>query len=323
MKVKSSFYHLLNLVVLLGVCSYPLGAVEESFSFVKGHADSIRDSPNESFDSGMSLNIPGETEIIDGFPDITECGIDCIGDFPNPEDWDVDSETWTQEKALDGGYNEEAMISQFRSDVKIWYHTLFDAAESVGGKRLKEKHLRKLEKVQNFLKRWFLSLAFVPLQCVTKDNASVKSKDHPDYQQMVDFPYPLASVLSHGQRTVFKSQGITEKMLYNLLLSGDYKKAPDIDYLRSFSSHGVSEEGEGLQENKLRFGVLNTIRGVNKGVDIPLGGVGKRNEMGYFIGPEGQSYGRFSPKHKGKYQLGHVCITIGRFKWIFRCADGR
>lgn|GEM_PF-3556085 len=314
MKVKSSFFRLLNLILLLAICSCSLGATEESFSFVKGHADTIRDSPNnESFDSAISLNILGETEIIDGFPDITECGIDCIGDFSNPEDWDVDSETWMQEKALEGGYNERAIISQFRADVKIWYHTLFDVAKSVGGKRLKEKHLRKLEKVQNFLKRWFLTLAFIPLRCVTKDNASVKSKDHPDYQQMVDFPYPLASALSHGQRTVFKSQGITEKMLYNLLLSGNYKKSPDIDYIRSFSSHGVSEEGEGLQEDKLRFGVLNTLKGSNRGVDIPLGGVGNQNEMGHFIGPEGQSYGRFSPKHRGKYQLGHVCITIGRF----------
>ncbi|MBP9752275.1 MAG: hypothetical protein KBD31_00470 [Proteobacteria bacterium] len=234
----------------------------------------------------------------------------------------INENTWTQKMNQPCIFDEAVIRDQFQTDIALWLNTILvkkGVGEMVGGKKLKAKHISKLNETQNFLKRWFLLMAFSPLKYVTKDNAGAKNPGTPDYQIPQPFPYPLASALSHGQRMIIELQDVVngkglDSAFYNLLLGGDTDEKPIIDELRSFASHGTHQEPNGkVAEDKLLSGFMSAIQLDHHMVDVPLGGVGNKNEMGFFIGAEGQSYKVGQDTGFGNFQLGHIFIGVHRF----------
>ncbi|CAO5676792.1 MAG: hypothetical protein HEEMFOPI_01029 [Holosporales bacterium] len=235
----------------------------------------------------------------------------------------INEQSWKQKENPPCEFKDDVIQDQFQTDVAMWLNTILvkkEIGEMIGGKKLKEKHVSKLHETQKFLKRMFLLMAFAPLKYVTKDNASAKNPGTPDYIAPQSFPFPLASALSHGQRIVVEIDDVAngkglEQAVYNLLLGGDIDEKPIIDELRSFASHGTHQEVNGhVAEDKLMTGFMGALQLDHHMVDVPLGGAGNKNELGYFIGAEGQSYQVGKDKSISNYQLGHVFIGVHRFK---------
>lgn len=249
------------------------------------------------------------------FPTEQSFGKEFLGPFENMT---VNETTWPQRMNSSCAYQSQSLKNQFRTDVNLWWNTIFKQPENVsgvkkiGGKILQDKHLVKLKKTQDFLKRMFIMFAYAPLSYVLNDNAAALPKSHPLHESIKPFPFPLASALSHGGRVLVVLRGINDKSFFNLLLGGN-ESIESISFLRSFASHGVHEEGGRIFEDKLFAGVLDTLALDHHGVNVPFGGVGNINELGYLIGPEGQSYNQSSTSRIGKYQLGHLFIGKDRF----------
>lgn len=257
------------------------------------------------------------------YPALQYFGINFLGQIP-PEKFNITEKSWKQLENEPCSFDENVIRDQFQTDVGLWINTIFVSAKSigfkVGGKALKEKHVVKLKETQGFLKRWFLLMAYAPMSLFTNDNASAKDPTEPTYQVPAPFPYPLASALSHGQRILIVLQDLPngkglDKITFNLLLGGDYQEDPIIEELRSFASHGTHQTPNNkVVEDKLFAGVLGALKGDHHMVNVPLGGVGNKNELGYFIGPEGQSYEANKDTSVSNYQLGHIFIGVDRFK---------
>ena len=162
------------------------------------------------------------------FPDVESYGKTFLGEF-SEDDFRVTQDTWEQEMNTRCNYSESAIRAQFRTDVVLWYNAMFAQPKDgrVSAKELKPKHTKQLHSTQNFIKRWILMLAFSPVMHVTKNNASAKSQDDPDYQAWSPFPYPLASVLSHGQRmlVMLKNVNNIKALMQNEWVSNSSKLA--------------------------------------------------------------------------------------------------
>lgn len=291
-----------------------------SSDFSSGGLTSSSDFGSDSSGGSFSIDAAEELEKcnLPQYPADQYFGKNFVGPIP-PESFNVTPARWTQKENPACVFQGNTIKDQFQTDVVMWFNTMFKKAQVVGGKALKEKHIVKLKETQNFLKRLFLLMAYAPMHYVTKKNASAKDVGVAGYQQPLPFAFPLASALSHGQRILMtlvdapQGKGM-DKAVYNLLLSGDASENPIIDELRSFASHGVSQAANGkLVEEKLKVGFMGAIQGDHHMVNVPLGGVGNKNELGYFIGPEGQSYEPGKDTSVSNYQLGHVFIAAHRF----------
>lgn len=233
-------------------------------------------------------------------------------------DLKITEKTWEQRINFPCFYERESLKNQFQVDVKLWWNTIFKKADllsgfpHVGEKKLQPKHLKKIELTQIFLKRLFILFAYAPLSYVFNNNASALPKSDPLYEPLKPFPFPLASALSHGGRVLIILKNIKDKDFFNLLLGGN-EDTESISFLRSFASHGVYKESGKIFEDKIFMGLLDALSLDHHGINIPFGGVGNLNELGYFIGPEGQSYNNEKDSSIDKYQLGHIFIGRDRF----------
>ncbi|PIZ34320.1 MAG: hypothetical protein COY39_00350 [Alphaproteobacteria bacterium CG_4_10_14_0_8_um_filter_37_21] len=280
--------------------------------------DKALKQPTQTIKHQDPLNKSSSKCINPQYPKHKKFGKDFVSPLPL-EKIQIDSQSWKQQHNSDCVFTNDNIQDQFQSDIGIWLNTLFNRTNTVGGKKLSNKEQYILIKKQEFLRRWFLLMAYAPIHYVRSDNASSENSNSLSFQRPVHFPFPLASSISHGQRilmTLTNKSGTSKlnKLMYNLLLSGAVDQKPVIDEFRSFASHGVSKAPNNkLIEEKLLTGFLGAIRGNHHMINIPVGGVGNKNELNYFIGPEGESYTKDDDKRVDNFQLGHVFIAEHSF----------
>ena len=224
---------------------------------------------------------------------------------------------WTQKQNKPYEYDNENIRDQFQTDVAIWFQTLFSLTDKVGGKTLSHQEVIQLHQRIKFLKRLFLLLAYAPLKYIPQKSFSIQELSHSIFEK--PFPFPLASALSHGQRILISffsnpHQPTLNTQLLNVLLTGNQNTQSNILETRSFASHGVSQHNnKQLREDKLVIGLMGALKRDHKMIDIPIGGVGNKNELNYFIGPTGKSYTSTSQKSVDNYQQGHLFIAKHKF----------
>ncbi|MDP2193852.1 MAG: hypothetical protein Q8K36_04950, partial [Alphaproteobacteria bacterium] len=261
-------------------------------------------------------NVQAKKCDVTDFPTKRFYGKDFIGSFHN---FPVTQQIWQQDMNVDCNFREDVLYQQFKTDVILWWHTMFAKPHwngkdfVIGGKKLVRKHTQDLKARRNFIKRVYLMLAHMPLLCDYNNNASVLDKANELYQDPMPFPYPLASALSHGGRILIVLEGMSDREFFNVLLSGK-EDTQCIAEKRRFASHAVEQCNGKIYETKVLMGLVDAISGDQYGVNIPFGGVGNKNELGYEIGITGHSYNETDAKHVKNYQLGHVFILRDRFK---------
>jgi hypothetical protein len=253
----------------------------------------------------------------DFLDDPDQMGVDALVSKEKDQDGDelpslaVDRFSWSPHMRKAGDPVEPAANSQFQVDIQLWLSTIFKTAfvgQKVGGKTLVEKHIQKLRQTQAFLQRYIILMALNPLVMVYKNNGTAQAGHQ--QEEPIPFPFPLASAISHGGRVLMVlPPEVHFSKMFSFLIAGEESvkmgSDRDISYNRHFASHGVSiNKNNHFEEEKLLAG----ITGTHRGIDLPFGGVGNENELGFIIGPTGKSYRFNSSKHVDKYQHGHVYI---------------
>ncbi|HCI48654.1 MAG: hypothetical protein A2621_00775 [Alphaproteobacteria bacterium RIFCSPHIGHO2_01_FULL_41_14] len=124
------------------------------------------------------------------------------------------------------------------------------------------------------------------------------------------WPFPLASMLTQGQRVLVVLTGISYEEFLNFLTNGNL----DLFYKRKYSSHGVKicEKTDTLEEVKIK----NPLRSFESteivlGLDFPFGGVGTVLPNGGCVGPRGWEIKK--GKLKKNKQIGHLHLYARSF----------
>ncbi len=213
------------------------------------------------------------------------------------------------------GYNSPAS-EQFQVDHLIMMSTLFPNLEKIQqmSRALGSNDIGTIaSKKADFLKRLYLLMAYAGVAFTPKDN---------DFSSNTPWPYPLGSILMHGQRLMIhlKNMGNAQQF-YNFLLYGaPLKQHPSIDIKRHAASHGIKVRSNEVHEIKLKGlhgGAKNIyygLRGLHKGVNIPLGGIGNQRIDGLLIGPNGHPFNPSNGQVYPNQQHGHVYIHIAQTK---------
>lgn len=202
----------------------------------------------------------------------------------------------------------EGAQKQFQGDAVLLFNTLFVDATSPEvqaiEKKFGKKAVQKARMKGEFLRRLLLLIANGDVTYSLKDN---------DIENQCPWPFPLASILAHGQRLLIILEDMKADTLFNFLV-----KDKSIAYKRWAASHGVKVLKSGhVHEKKLGvFGALwGGLKGAHRGMDIPLGGLGNLTSVpGYIVGPEGVPLAKDSLKALKKTQHGHVYIRVDNRK---------
>jgi len=221
---------------------------------------------------------------------------------------------WNESNMISSSALITTMMSEMKSDVILWYQTLFPQSFHDHNKYFpwtSEPEQAAYDKRIMFLKRLFLCFALCGVSYSDVDNGFNRSS----------WPYPLASVLSHGGRVLMHLNKVPPKELLNFLLFGkkdgwswDRQGVPGPLYARHAASHGVVVDAatSQLQEVKLK-GTAALNRSRHMGMDIPVGGLSNpspkytaNNKL--LVGPAGTPYylvGREAAIQK-EFQHGHL-----------------
>lgn len=167
-------------------------------------------------------------------------------------------------------------------------------------KKFGKKAVQKARMQGAFLRRLLLLMAYGQVTYSLKDN---------DLDNQCPWPFPLASILAHGQRLLIVLEDMKASKLFDFLVQDK-----TIAYKRWAASHGVKVLKNGkVHEKKLGvFGALwGGLKGAHRGMDIPLGGLGNPTSVpGYIVGPEGVPLATDTLKPLKKTQHGHVYIRV-------------
>lgn len=243
-------------------------------------------------------------------------------------DWTITPRTWGMGKPEMEKKDSLSLTKQFTADIVVFFNTMFPSNEreksihtckralapQQKSQDCLDKKLMLEDERQNFVKRLFLILADAPLQFTETAN---------NIPSLKTWPYPLAVALSHGQRILFDMEIGDGNTLYNLLLTGDFSKIPQIDMTRLGASHGFNaEELNGKLEIKekklgglknLPKNMLLGITGKHRGVNIAIGGVGNPDKFNQEIAPEGFRYDNSTKTVSPKIQHGHAYLQVSNF----------
>lgn len=231
--------------------------------------------------------------------------------------WAVDEETWKGQR--EGESDADFKKRQLHEiDPAVMFQTMF-ADPTGAGKSMSDSARNKLAASremtiakQKLMRRLHLAMALGGVDMSTKDNPDLsKSED-----LVTEYPYPLASVLGHGQRHLFEIQekeGLGDAF-YDYLGRGpskDGRSALDKSAWRGFASHATKvgkkrEDGtRRIEELKLPFHAQMGLRR-HRGVNVPLGGIGNLNAKGDIIGPGGHPIDPATGGYRKSRQLGVV-----------------
>ncbi len=197
---------------------------------------------------------------------------------------------------------------QFQKDQEIILNTMFPNEENLKPimAKLSPNDSIEVEAKNQLLKKLILLISFAELAYSTQDN---------NYKNLIPWPFPIASVLCHGQRTIFRFEGDINVPLEYL---GGGKGLPAFKE-RIAASHDVDLDKEGNPiEVKLK-GLLGSAENITAGLSgnhlgssIPLGGIGNINNQGFMIGPDGYSLDK-SQNIIPKTQHGHIYFRKDQF----------
>lgn len=174
----------------------------------------------------------------------------------------------------------------------------------------------------SFLKRLFICLALCGVHFVEDDNLQVLGQE---------WPFPLASLLGHGGRILFRVEDVDVYNFLNFLLKGDeeahdWKQSIPPPFLKRLAAtHGVDVVEGCIFERKLKATNLNDVannvadgfQGKHLGLDLPLGGLGnispvwKLGEKSHaHIGFRGEAILSDTNMPKAGIQGGHLYLRV-------------
>lgn len=234
--------------------------------------------------------------------------------------WAVDEETWKgRRKGPDGEYTEseeEFMARQLNEiDPAVMFQTMFadpkgsDKSMSASARQKLEASAEMTLAKQKFMRRLHLTMALGGVDMSTRNNPDLSKPEG----LVTEYPWPLASVLGHGQRQLFEIQekkGLGEAF-YDYLGRGPSQDGRDVldkSAWRGFASHATKvgeRRADGtrrVEELKLPFHAQMGLRR-HRGVNVPLGGIGNRNVKGDIIGPGGHPIDPATGEYLRKRQL--------------------
>lgn len=202
----------------------------------------------------------------------------------------------------------------YARDMSIFLATMFPSSAKI--QDLKKAKIPLDERMNNervsILKRLFVALAIGGLKFTTQKN---------NIQANQNWAWPLAVALAHGQRIIFtvnaqeNGKAVTAEDFFSLVISGrvDPKKAEN--FKRRCASHGFAydkKKGQIVEEK-----VQNPFRACNRdkqrGIDLPLGGMGNENALGQIIMADGQSFDPQTKTVSSKIQHGHLYAHVDNF----------
>jgi hypothetical protein len=231
----------------------------------------------------------------------------------------IDAADWAAVTTSDSA----GQAKQMQRDVRFMYATLFpDASRATlledsiklanpNGVPL-ELTREATQKRTRFLGRLFLAMALGGMKYTLKED---------DRNALLDWKWPLATALAHGQRVVFEFHGgYTDAALYDLLVNGattlprDTAGIANDPYGRTFSSHGISYETKAgatrvVEEKRSLLDprqVSSSAWGENHGINLPVGGYGNVRLDGALVGPCGYAVDNRTHKVDTKSQHGHL-----------------
>ncbi|MDC0348899.1 hypothetical protein OAN21_00625 [Alphaproteobacteria bacterium] len=188
---------------------------------------------------------------------------------------------------------------QLSNGVDLIYGTLFQNISVLGEMGLK-KYGKETKEQSLLFRRIFLLLGLGGLSY------------HPDRGESGPWPFPLATVLTQGQRVLIELEGVTAKKLISFLTSHH----PSLLHRRRYSSHGalIKSRYSPVVEVKIK----NPFRRFSKhekafGMDFPLGGVGNVLPNNNLVGPRGLEFSVTKHRLLKKTQLGHLHIYTQDF----------
>lgn len=189
---------------------------------------------------------------------------------------------------------------QLHNSVELVYNTLFqniDFLDTVGLSEFKDE----VDEQALLLRRLYLLFLLGEIKYKTHDG------------KISSWPFPLATVLTQGQRIFIMLDGIKPEEFLDFITGGH----SDMFHKRAFSSHGIklnTNTGE-MEEVKIK----NPLRRIKStelvlGMNFPFGGVGSPLPNGAVVGPRGWEIvdGRLSKKN----QLGHLHLYAQYFPEI-------
>lgn len=193
---------------------------------------------------------------------------------------------------------------QLINSTDLIYDTLFQNLsflDSIGLSNFKsEVHEQSL-----LLRRLYLLFLLGDVECRTREG------------HISSWPFPLATLLTQGQRVLIILDGVTGQDFLNFLSNNQ----SDLFYRRKYSSHGVilNKETGTIEEVKIK----SLFRQLKKteiifGLDFPFGGVGTELPKGYRVGPRG--FQLKGSKIKKDRQLGHLQVYMQFFPQINKTA---
>lgn len=224
---------------------------------------------------------------------------------------------WKETHVLDRSALIKTMTTDMKNDSVIMYQTLFvhKFQQFTGYRGFSDEEVLMHERRVVFLKRLLLAFAVCGVGLTSESNgAAVKP-----------WPYPLASVLSHGGRVLLCLKGIPWKDFINFLIFGnptdwdwDGRGVPLPMVTRKAATHGMKFDASmgHLQELKLNHASAVLQRG-HLGMDLPVGGLGNPmplHENGQlYVGPSGVPFkgkksGSVRPHLMKDMQHGHMYL---------------
>lgn len=227
----------------------------------------------------------------------------------NEDDWMVTPETWKSAEKREGESDESHKYRQLTNDAVIMYQTMFaDPNDLPPGIQISPEQKQRTLAKQEFMRRLHLAMAVGGVKMSTEDNPNSSNQD-----ALKDYEFPLASVLSHGQRHLFEThESELGEQLFQYLLSGSLEGDTSIVNARPFASHGTKIQSSG-QIKELKYPFVKQFQGLftgeHKGVNIPLGGIGNRDVNNDIIGPGGKPIDPETGKIRKGKQHGHIYIN--------------
>lgn len=206
-----------------------------------------------------------------------------------------------------------SMTRDMKNDVILMQQTLFSSSVQNFVWHSDADRLAHYGRV-NFLKRLILCAAVCGIGYTNADNNPCRRT----------WQYPLASVLCHGGRILFKLNSVDWREALNLILFGDSNGwnweedgLPEPLYHRRAATHSVRLKRAELHECKVKGSAAFSRN--HFGMDVPIGGLGNPAPAHRYgnlhIGPAGVPYkkSRATATLKNNMQHGHVYIGYFNF----------
>ncbi len=194
-------------------------------------------------------------------------------------------------------------IEQMLNGINLVYATLFPDVTKLSKLGLKGDNLKKYEtEVANqtqFFQRLYLFFKYAGVHYQSK--AGMRGV----------WPFPLATVLTQGQRIFIELDGITPEEFLDFLTNGEMNLLDK----RRYSSHGIvyNADKTNIIEKKIKTPLQKRSKTeALYGMNFSFGGVGNKLPDGNFVGPRGWEISSKGKVDKSK-QTGHLHLVTRYF----------